>query len=178
MRGVDVRRLVFLDETGAKTNMVRAFARARRGERAIDYAPYGHWYTTTLVAGLTYERAIAPMALDGPMDTPAFLAYIEQVLIPELPDDAIVVMDNLSAHKSPQVQQIIDAAGAQLRYLPPYSPEFNPIELMWSKVKTHLRRAQARTQDELYDAIADALAAITSHDTRGFFRHCVVGIIS
>lgn len=178
MRGVDVRRLVFLDETGAKTNMVRTFARARRGERAIDYAPHGHWNTTTLVAGLTYERAIAPMALDGPMDTLAFVAYIEHVLIPELPANAIVVMDNLAAHKSPQVQQLIEDAGAHLRYLPPYSPDLNPIELMWSKVKNHLRRAQARTQDELYDAIAQALVAITSRDTRGFFRHCFVGIIS
>jgi len=178
MRGVDLRRLVFLDETGAKTNMTRLFARSRRGERAVDYAPHGHWNTTTLVAGITYECAIAPMALDGPMDTEAFVAYVEHLLVPELPEDPIVIMDNLSAHKSPRVQTLLRAAGAELRYLPPYSPDLNPIELMWSKVKGRLRRAKARDHEELYSAIADALSAITSHDTRAFFRHCIVGIIN
>jgi transposase len=166
-----------LDETGAKTNMTRAFARARKGARAVDYAPHGHWNTTTLIAGVTVERAIAPMVLDGPMDAAAFEAYIEQLLIPELPSSAVVVMDNLAAHKSPNVARLLDAAGAQLRYLPPYSPDLNPIELMWSKVKAHLRRAKARTQDELYDAIVAALSAITSQDTHAFFKHCIVGMI-
>ena len=113
--------------------MTRAFARARKGERAVDYAPQGHWNTTTLVAGITFESAIAPMVLDGPMDAAAFEVYIAHVLIPALPPGAIVVMDNLSAHKSPAIALLLDGAGAQLQYLPPYSPDFNPIELMWPR---------------------------------------------
>ena len=157
--------------------MTRAFARARKGERAVDYAPQGHWNTTTLVAGITFESAIAPMVLDGPMDAAAFEAYIEQVLIPALPPNAIVVMDNLSAHKSPAVALLLDGVGAQLQYLPPYSPDFNPIEMMWAKVKSSLRSTKARTQEQLWDAIATALSEITSNDTLAFFRHCNVGII-
>jgi transposase len=170
--------LVFLDETGAKTNMTRVYARARKGERAVDYAPQGHWNTTTLVAGITRQSAIAPMMLDGPMDTLAFEAYLEHVLIPELPAGSIVVMDNLSAHKSPATVRLLHDAGADLWYLPPYSPDLNPIELMWSKIKSHLRSAKARDQEDLYQAVADALSNITSNDTRGFFRHCFVGIIT
>jgi transposase len=149
--------------------MTRAFARSRKGERAVDYAPHGHWSTTTLVAGITVERAIAPMVLDGPMDTAAFEAYIEHMLIPALPGSAIVIMDNLSAHKAPSVDRLLRDAGAELRYLPPYSPDLNPIEQMWSKVKSHLRSAKARSQDDLFQAIAAAFSAITSNDTRGFF---------
>ncbi len=158
--------------------MTRAFGRAMKGKRVVDYAPHGHWHTTTLVAAITWESAIAPMVLDGPMDRIAFEAYVEHVLIPELPPDAIVVMDNLSAHKSPKIDHLLQAAGAQLRYLPPYSPDFNPIELMWSKVKNALRSAKARTQEELWNATATALTQITSTDTQGFFRHCFVGIIT
>jgi transposase len=167
-----------VDETGAKTNMTRAFGRAKKGVRVVDYAPQGHWNTTTLVAGITWKSAIAPMVLDGPMDTASFEAYIEQVLIPALPARAIVVMDNLSAHKSPAVAHLLHKAGAQLRYLPPYSPDLNPIENMWSKVKTGLRSAQARSEEQLWEAIALALGKVTSKDTRGFFRHSFVGIIT
>ena len=175
---VDPRRLVFLDQTGAKTNMTRAFGRARKGQRVLDYAPHGHWNTTTLVAAITWESAIAPMVLDGPMDTAAFTAYVEHVLIPELPGNAIVVMDNLSAHKSPAIARLLKTVGAELRYLPPYSPDLNPIEMMWSKVKASLRRAKARCEQDLYDAIADAIAEISPADTQGFFRHSIVSIIS
>ena len=175
---VDPRRLVFLDETGAKTNMTRAFARARKGERAVDYAPHGHWNTTMLVAGVTVESAIAPMVLDGPMDTLAFEAYIEQVLLPVLAAGSIVVMDNLSAHKSANTARVLHEAGAELWYLPPYSPDFNPIEPMWSKIKSGLRSAKARTQEDLYHAIGVALSTITSSDTRGFFHRCLVGRIT
>ena len=146
--------------------------------RALDYAPHGHWNTTTLVAGISQGGAIAPMMLDGPMDTAAFIAYVQHCLIPALPKNAIVVMDNLSAHKSPDIQALLEKAGATLRYLPPYSPDFNPIELMWSKVKTYLRATKARTYDELQTAVAQALAKITPVDTEGFFRHCFVGIIT
>jgi transposase len=158
--------------------MTRLFARARKGERAIDYAPHGHWATTTLVAAITWESAIAPMVLDGPMDAVAFQAYIEQVLAPALPRGSIVVMDNLSAHKSTAIAGMLRGAGAELRYLPPYSPDFNPIEPMWSKVKGSLRSAKARTQEELHEAIATALLAITPDDTSNFFCHCGVGIIN
>lgn len=178
LAGVDLRRLVFLDETGAKTNMTRAFARARRGQRVIDYAPQGHWNTTTLVAGVTVESALAPMVLDGPMDALAFEAYVEHVLIPALPAHAIVVMDNLSPHKAAAVPRLLREAGAELWYLPPYSPDFNPIEQLWAKVKSILRRAKARTQEELCAAIATALAQVTPNDTSGFFDHAVVGIIN
>jgi transposase len=158
--------------------MTRAFARSRRGQRVEELAPYGHWSTTTLVAGITLQSAIAPMVLDGPMDTAAFEAYVEHILIPALPPGAIVVMDNLSAHKAPRIGQLLRAAGAELRYLPPYSPDFNPIEQMWSKVKQHLKSKKARSQDELHHAIAEALSNVSSEDTRGFFRHCLVGIIN
>lgn len=149
--------------------MTRAFARSRKGERALDYSPHGHWSTTTLVAGMTVECAIAPMVLDGPMDTAAFKLYVERMLIPALPDRAIVVMDNLSAHKASSVECLLRDAGAELKYLPPYSPDLNRIEQMWSKVKNHLRSAKARSQAELYQAIAAALSAIAPSDTRGFF---------
>lgn len=174
----DLRRLVFLDETGAKTNMTRAFARTRKGQRAVDYAPQGHWNTTTLVAAITLESTLAPMLLDGPMDRDAFEAYIEQVLVPALPPGAIVAMDNLSSHKSPVIARLLHEAQAELWPLPPYSPDFNPIEMMWAKVKSALRRAKPRTQQALCDAVADALAEITPDDTYGFFHHACVGIIN
>ena len=158
--------------------MIRLYGRALKGERVLDYAPHGHWNTTTLVAAITWESAIAPMVLDGPMDRLSFEAYVAQVLIPELPADAIVVMDNLSAHKSKTTRNLFQEAGIELHYQPPYSPDFNPIELMWSKVKNSLRTAKARTQEQLYEAIAHALAQITSSDTQGFFRHCNVAIES
>lgn len=158
--------------------MTRVFARARKGKRAVDYAPHGHWNTTTLLAGISIDAAIAPLVLDGPMDTLAFEAYIEQVLIPVISPGAIVIMDNLSAHKSATTARLLREAGAELWYLPPYSPDLNPIEHMWAKVKNSLRTAKARTQEELYDAIAAALSQVTSTDACGFFCHCSVGIIS
>lgn len=168
--------MVYLDETGAKTNMTRLYARARNGQRAKDYAPAGHWNTTTLVAGITSNGLIAPMTLDGPMNAEAFLAYVDQVLIPALPPNAIVVMDNLPAHKADAIQERLRRAGAQIRYLPPYSPDLNPIEMAWSKVKTMLRTARARTKDELHNAIAKAIQSITPKDAQAFFQHCCVGI--
>ncbi len=178
MTQVEPSRLVFLDETGAKTNMTRAYGRARKGQRVVDYAPHGHWSTTTLVAGLSWSKAVAPMVLDGPMDSLSFEAYVAQVLIPALEPGAIVVMDNLSAHKSPAVARLLQEAAVQLWYLPPYSPDFNPIEQMWSKVKASLRRTKARTQDALYQAIATALEEITPQDSRNYSWHCFVGINS
>lgn len=168
---VDRSRFVFLDETGAKTNMTRLYARAKKGKRAIDFAPYGHWSTTTLIAALSAQGAIAPMVLDGPMDRVCFEAYVEQVLVPVLAPGSIVVMDNLSAHKSLAVSEMIHTAEAELWYLPPYSPDLNPIELMWSKIKTALRSVKARTQETLFDAIAKALEDVTPEQSHNFFCH-------
>lgn len=175
---VDSRLLVFLDETGAKTDMIRAYGRAPMGQRVTDYAPGGHWNTTTLVAALKRDGVLAPMVLDGPMDSEAFEAYVQQVLIPELPKGAIVVMDNLGAHKSPRIAHMLEQADCYLRYLPPYSPDLNPIEQMWAKVKSHLKAAKARTQEALIQAIAQSLDKITAEDTEGFFLNESVGIKS
>ena len=174
---MDPQRLVFLDETGAKTNMTRLYARSRKGQRALDYAPQGHWNTTTLVAAVAWDRPIAPMVLDGPMDTCAFEAYVEHVLVPALPPGSIVAMDNLSPHKAPSIARLLAQAQADLWYLPPYSPDYNPIELMWSQVKSHLRTAKARTKEELWTAIATALEDVTSDDTSNYFFAAGVGII-
>lgn len=168
---VDPSLLVFIDETGAKTNMTRLYARARKGERALDYAPHGHWSTTTLVAALTSEGAKAPMVLDGPMDRACFEACVEQVLIPATAPGSIIVMDNLAAHKSSAVGQMLQEAGIELWYLPPYSPDFNPIELMWLKVKATLRSAKARTEKALTDVIAQALEEVTPEQSHNFFCH-------
>lgn len=157
--------------------MIRLYARARRGQRAMGYAPQGHWHTTTLVAAISNERVIAPLVLDGPMDGPCFEAYVEQMLVAAVPAGSIVVMDNLSAHKMPRVVQLLEQAGIGVRFLPPYSPDFNPIEQMWSKVKAILRRLAARDQQTLIDAIAVALREVTPEDLRGFFFHAVVGVI-
>ena len=158
--------------------MTREYARSRKGKRAVDYAPHGHWNTTTLVAGLSCQGAVAAMVLDGPMDTYSFEAYVSQVLVPALEPGTIVVMDNLSAHKSPASAKLLQDAGIELWFLPPYSPDFNPIELMWSKVKTSLRKAKARTQELLWKAIASALENVSHEDSSNFFHHCFVGIIN
>lgn len=176
MAHTDPACLVFLDETGAKTNLTRLWARSRKGQRAVGDAPQGHWHTTTLVAGLALSGAMAPMVLEGAMDRPAFEAYVGQCRAPALVPGTMVVMDNLSAHKSPVIARLLKAAGATVWYLPPYSPDYNPIELMWSKVKAALRRAEARTYDALVDTIALALDAVSPQDSRGFFHHCAVGI--
>jgi transposase len=175
---IDPSRFVFLDETGAKTNMTRPCARSRKSERATAYAPPGHWHTTTLVAGLTLAGAIAPRVLDGAMDRLSFEAYVAQCLAPALPPGAVIIRDNLSAHKSTAITQLIENAGATIGYLPPYSPDYNPIEQMGSKVKATLKRVCARTHDALEEAIALALEAVSPEDSQGFFRHCLVGMES
>lgn len=154
--------------------MLRLYARSKRGERALDFAPNGHWHTTTLVAALTLRGPVAPMVLDGPMDRLCFEAYAKQILIPALWPGAVLVMDNLSAHKSPMLTEQFAEAGIELRYLPPYSPDYNPIEMMWAKVKARLRSAMARTQEDLLSAIAKALAEITPKESENYFRHSTV----
>ena len=149
--------------------MARMWGRAIRGERCRAPIPHSHWKTTTFVGALRLSGMTAPMTLDGAMDGPAFLAYVEQVLAPTLKPGDIVVLDNLPAHKPVAVRAAIEAAGAALRFLPPYSPDFNPIEMAFSKIKALLKKAAARTVKALWDAIRDAIDAITPQDCRGFF---------
>jgi len=170
--GIDPDRLVFIDESGAKSNLCRTHGRAPVGQRLVAKVPHGHWKTTTIISAIALRGPFAPAAFDGPADREVFRAYVEQVLVRELRANDIVVMDNLASHKASGIRESIASAGASVLYLPPYSPDFNPIENMWSKVKTHLRSVAARTFDDLCDAIADALKTITRQDCRGFFQNC------
>ena len=162
-------RLVFIDETGASTKMARRYGRAPRGERCRAPVPHGHWKTTTFVGALRLEGMTAPMVLDGAMHGAAFLAYVEQVLVPTLIPGDIVIMDNLSVHKSTAVRQAIEAAGAELRFLPPYSPDFNPIEMAFSKLKAFLKKTAARTVDDLWEAIATGIDTFTLVECQNYF---------
>jgi transposase len=149
--------------------MGRLRGRAPKGERCRAAFPHGHWKTTTFTAGLRLNGIAAPMLLDGPMNAAAFRAYVEQVLAPELSPGDIVVMDNLPAHKVAGVRQAIEDAGARLLYLPPYSPDFNPIEMAFSKLKALIRKTAARTIDDLWDAIAGTLDAFTPEECQNYF---------
>jgi transposase len=164
-------RLVFLDETGAKTNMVRLYGRAPRGQRLFAPVPYGHWMTTTFVAALRHEEITAPCVFDGPMNGASFLTYVEHFLAPALRQGDIVVMDNLASHKVKGVRQAIEQAGATVRYLPAYSPDLNPIEQAFAKLKAALRKAAARTFDTLIEAIADTLDTFTSKECANYIAN-------
>jgi transposase len=163
-------KLVFIDETGITTKMARLRGRAAKGKRCIASIPYGHWMTTTVTAGLRLSGVSAPMLLDGPMDGEHFLAYIEQVLVPELTPGDIVIMDNLPAHKVSGVRTAIEAVAAHLLYLPPYSPDLNPIEMAFSKFKALMRAAEARTLEDLWKAAATSIEKITSADCSAYFK--------
>ena len=152
--------------------MTRLCGRALKGERVHAKVPHGHWQTTTMICSIRFDGSTACMALEGTTDTESFRAYVDQVLVPALRAGDIVVMDNLSPHKSDGTLDLITRAGAQVLFLPPYSPDLNPIEMMWSKVKGFLRAAEARTPAELITAIGQALAKITAHDALGWFTHC------
>lgn len=166
---LDPERLIFIDETGANTKMARLRGWAPKGERCRAALPHGHWKTTTFTAGLRLDGIAAPMLLDGPMHGTAFRAYVENVLGPELSLGDIVVMDNLPAHKVSGVREAIESTGARLMYLPPYSPDFNPIEMAFSKLKALLRKAAARTVNDLWDAIAQAIEAFTPQECQNYF---------
>jgi transposase len=166
---LDPARLVFIDETWASTNMARRYGRCPRGERLRASVPHGHWKTTTFVAGLTAHGIIAPWVLDGPINRDAFETYVEKVLIPELSPGAIVIMDNLSSHKGQRVRQMIEAAGASLLYLPPYSPDFNPIENAFAKLKALLRKAAERSVGGLWSAIGRIIDCFTSTECKNYF---------
>ena len=161
---------MFIDETSAKTNMARTHGRCRRGERLRMGFPHGHWKTTTFVAGLTLRGMIAPFVLSGPINRDAFEAYVEQVLVPELHPGDIVVLDNLSSHKGPQTRALIEAAGAKLLFLPPYSPDFNPIENAFAKLKALLRKAAERTVDGLWAAIGRLVETFTPTECANYFN--------
>jgi transposase len=172
MLGIDPRRLVFIDETGANTKMSRRYGRARRGQRVVAKEPFGHWKTTTFVAALRHDGLTAPTVLDGPMNGETFLAYVRQQLVPTLRLGDIVVMDNLASHKKAGVRKAIESAGAQVVYLPPYSPDFNPIELVFAKLKGLLRSAAERTVSGLWDRIGKLLDHFSHEECLHYYRHC------
>jgi transposase len=172
MKNLPVEHLVFLDETWAKTNMTRSRGRCRRGERLVAKVPQGHWKTTTFVAALRAEGLTAPTVVDGAMNGETFLAYVRQQLVRTLRAGDIVVMDNLSAHKVAGVREAIAAVGAGVVYLPPYSPDFNPIELVFAKVKSILRSAAERTVEGLWRRLGEMLDEFPSAECRRYLRHC------
>ena len=161
---------MFIDETWAKTNMTRTHGRAPRGERLRMGVPHGHWKTTTFVAGLTAKGIIAPFVLDGPINRAAFEVYVDKVLVPDLRPGDIVVMDNLSSHKGPRVRDLIRAAGADLLFLPPYSPDFNPIENAFAKIKALLRKAAQRTVEGLWHTIGRIIETFTPAECSNYFK--------
>lgn len=168
---LDAPRLVFIDETAVTTKMVRQYGRAPRGKRLVAKVPHGHWKTLTLVAALRIDGVKAPYVIDGAMDGPSFLAYVAQVLAPTLRKRDIVFMDNLRTHKVDGVREAIEAVGATVRYLPAYSPDLNPIEMAFSKLKTALRKGAARTVTALVKLIGQLVKSFASDECANYFRH-------
>lgn len=173
-RFVDIERFIFLDESSAKTNMTRLVGRAPIGQRCYYATPHGHWKTTTILSAIRSTGVIqeASIVFDGPTDAIVFRSYVEQCLAPALTPGDIVVMDNLASHKVAGVREAIDEVGASVWYLPPYSPDLNPIEKLWSKVKTWLRRIAARTVEGLIQGVGDALRAVDASECRAYFKSC------
>ena len=163
---------MFVDETWASTNMTRKYGRSLKGQRLVGAVPHGHWKTTTFVAALRSDGLTAPIVIDGAMNGDLFVAYVEQQLAPTLRPGDLVVMDNLSAHKRAAVKTAIEAAGAELRYLPPYSPDLNPIELAFAKLKHLLRSTGQRTVEGLWTFLGQALDVFTATECRNYIRHC------
>jgi transposase len=169
--GLNPGKLIFIDETATKTNLVRLYGRSARGTRLVDTSPHGHWKTSTFIAGLREDGLVAPAVFDGAINGELFLAYIEQVLVPTLRPDDIVLMDNLAAHKRPAVRQAIEAAGAAVRLLPAYSPDLNPIEQVFAKLKALLRAKALRTVDALSNALSSITGCVSPEECRNFIRH-------
>lgn len=165
-------QVVFLDETWAKTDMTRTYGRSEKGGRLVEKIPYGRWTTTTFLGGLRTTRFVAPLCVTGAINGRVFLAWVEQHLVPALRPGDVVVMDNLSSHKVVGVVEAIEAAGAKVRYLPPYSPDFNPIELAFSKFKRLLRDGGQRTAETLVQLCGRVLDLFTEEECRNYFRHC------
>ncbi|MEK7410322.1 MAG: IS630 family transposase [Actinomycetota bacterium] len=171
LAAVPSARLVFVDESGANTKMTRLYGRSPVGRRLLAHQPQGHYQTSTLIAAVRLRGPCAPWLFEGAMDGEMFLAWVRQGLVPTLQPQDLVIMDNLATHKVAGVRRAIEAVGARLLYLPPYSPDFNPIENLWSKIKHILRSLSPRTADELLQAVAIAFAAISTTDCHGFFLH-------
>ena len=169
--GLDPRRLVFIDETWAKTNKARRGGRCRRGVRLIGRVPHGHWKTTTFVAGLRRDGITAPFVIDRPMNGVIFRTYVERVLAPTLRPGDVVILDNLGSHKGTEVRRLVEARGAHLLFLPPYFPDLNPIELAFAKLKALLRKAGERSLDDLWARIGECLDAFTPDECRNYFKH-------
>jgi transposase len=170
LRSVPPERLIFLDESGVSTQMTRRYARAERGIRVHESTPEGNWKILTILGAMSLRGMIATMTIEAATDAEIFLAYLEHVLCPVLRPGDVVIMDNLSSHKVSGVRECIEAAGAELLYLPPYSPDLNPIEKAWAKLKQLLRTAKARTAETLEQAIADHLPDIRPQDAQAWFR--------
>ncbi len=169
---IDPAQVVFIDETWAKTNMTRRYGRSPLGTRLVEKTPCGRWQTTTFLGALRAKGFIAPLTVEGPINGPLFRAWVEQHLAPVLNPGDIVVMDNLSSHKVAGVREAIEAVGAELRYLPPYSPDLNPIELAFSKLKKLLRDGAERTVDKLWELCGRILDQFTEPECRNYFKHC------
>ena len=172
MKPIELEHLVFIDESGAQTNMARRRGRCDKSQRLRVRQPHGHWKTTTMISAIRIDGPCAPFVVEGAVDAEVFRAYVGKVLVPDLRAGDVVVMDNLQPHKASGVREMIEAAGASVLYLPPYSPDFNPIEPMWSKVKQCLRSIAARTMDTLFDAVGTALSTVNAADCIGFFSGC------
>lgn len=172
MKKLRHERLRFLDEAGATTTLTRLYARAIGGNRTTEAVPRNYGASTSIISTLGVAGVEATMFIEGSVDTLVFNAYCQEILRPTLKAGDVIVLDNLGAHRASRVEEIANHCGARVIWLPPYSPDFSPIELMWSKVKTYLRRVKARTQAELEEAIAAALETITANDCLNWFRHC------
>jgi transposase len=168
---LDASRLVFIDETWAKTNMTRTHGRSLRGRRLVAKVPHGRWRTVTFLAALRADRIDAPCVIDGPINGKSFLAYVEQNLVPTLSPGDIVIMDNLGSHKGPAVRRAIREAGAKLFFLPPYSPDLNPIEQVFAKLKTLLRKADERTIEATWKRIGILLDRFTPQECANYLRN-------
>jgi len=168
---LDATKLVFIDETWISTNMARRSGRCLKGDRLKAAVPHGHWKTTTFLAGLRHDGLVAPLVLDGPIDGESFLAYVEQFLAPTLTQGQLVIMDNLASHKVAGVREAIEATGASVCYLPPYSPDLNPIEQFFAKLKASLRKAATRSVDALWAAVATALTTFSPDECRNYLAH-------
>lgn len=169
------KRLVFIDETWTKTNMTRGHGWWQRGERLIAQVPHGHWQTMTFIAALRHDGITAPCVLDGPVNGESFAAYVEQILVPTLQEGDIVIMDNLGSHKGNKIHRAIRTAGARLLFLPPYSPDFNPIEQALAKLKALLRKAEERTLEALWRRIGLLLEAFSAAECTNYFSNCGYG---
>ena len=168
---LDPKKLVFIDETAATTKMTRFYGRAPQGKRLVDKVPHGHWKTTTFICGLRHDGVTAPFVLDGPMDGPHFLAYVEQILAPTLKKGQIVFLDNVSTHKVDGVEEAIAVRGALAIFLPAYSPDLNPIEQLFARLKSFLRKMKARTVEELWKAIASFLKEVSKDECKAYLAN-------